>query len=365
MASPRVLQVVLSLNPGGTERLVVELARRLHHDVPMAVCCLDSQGSWASELTSVGISVDALGRPSGFVPSLGRRIARLADRHRATVIHCHHYSPFVYGGLARLWRPATRVIYTEHGRLSDAPPSGKRRLANIVYGMLPSRVFAVSNELRQHLIDEGFSSRAAGVIYNGIDLGPVNDAVRRTAARQRLGVSEDTLVIGTIARLDPVKDLGTLIKALGLMPGPSAIVLVIGDGSERESLVRESVAAGVADRVRFLGHRDDAREWLAGCDVYVNSSISEGVSLTILEAMAAGLPVVATRVGGTPEVVDAASGKLVAPRDPESLALALSELQKDPMARMQLGASARGRVERQFTLNRMVSEYREVYERLS
>ena len=108
------------------------------------------------------------------------------------------------------------------------------------------------------------------------------------------------MVIGTIARLDPVKDLGTLIRAVAeLSRHVAATLVVVGDGSERAALETLARDLGVSDRVRFLGQRDDAREWLAGCDVYVNSSISEGVSLTILEAMAAALPVIATRVGGT------------------------------------------------------------------
>jgi glycosyltransferase involved in cell wall biosynthesis len=117
----------------------------------------------------------------------------------------------------------------------------------------------------------------------------------------------------------------------------------------------------VESRVRFLGHRDDAREWLAGCDAYVNSSISEGVSLTILEGMAAGLPVIATRVGGTPEVVNESCGRLIPSRDPGALATALLELAREPVLRQQLGHAARGRVETRFTMDRMVSEYRDVY----
>ncbi len=107
----------------------------------------------------------------------------------------------------------------------------------------------------------------------------------------------------------------------------------------------------------FIGFRDDARDWLAGCDAYANSSISEGVSLTILEAMAAGLPVVATRVGGTPEVVDGACGRLVPARDPLALARALAELAVAPDLRRTLGLAARRRVESRFTIARMVEDY--------
>jgi len=222
----------------------------------------------------------------------------------------------------------------------------------------------VSRELRQHLIEEGFSQKRAGVIYNGIDVGPLPGPRQRDEIRQLLRVEQDTLVIGTIARLDPVKDLGTLINATALLGNTPTLLIIIGDGSESASLREQAAAAGVADRVRFLGHRDDARAWLAGCDIYVNSSISEGVSLTILEAMAAGVPVIATRVGGTPEVVDAGSGRLVPPRDAQSLAAVLAELHADAAGRLELGTSARRRVEEHFTLERMVSEYRRVYERL-
>jgi glycosyltransferase involved in cell wall biosynthesis len=130
-------------------------------------------------------------------------------------------------------------------------------------------------------------------------------------------------------------------------------------------LEQQAGRAGIADRVRFLGQRNDARDWLAGCDLYVNSSISEGVSLTILEAMAAGLPVVATRVGGTPEVVDSASGRLIPARDAATLARTVADLMTDAPARSAMGRAARQRVETLFTLDRMVDEYRQVYERLS
>ena len=123
-------------------------------------------------------------------------------------------------------------------------------------------------------------------------------------------------------------------------------------------------ACGAEPYVRFLGHRDDARRWLAGCDAYVNSSVSEGVSLTILEAMAAGLPVVATRVGGTPEVVDATCARLVSPRDPDAMAGALLDLIRQPALRDQMGRAARTRVEALFTLERMVDEYRGVYHKV-
>ena len=184
---PRVLQVVLSLHPGGTERLVLELVRRLHGEMPMAVCCLDEAGAWARDLEAAGIEVTALGRRPGFQPSLGRVVAGVALRHRATVIHAHHYSPFVYSALARAFGSRASVIFTEHGRLSDRGPSTKRRWANTLIGRCAGQVFAVSEDLKQHLAEEGFSPDRIDVIYNGIDVGPRPDVRERLSARHALG----------------------------------------------------------------------------------------------------------------------------------------------------------------------------------
>jgi len=358
--APRVLQVVLSLNPGGTERLVVELAARLHRQVPTAVCCLDEAGAWAAELAAHDIEVTALDRRPGFHPTLGARVAAAARRHGASVIHAHHYSPFVYSCLARLRHTARRVVFTEHGRLSDAPPSIKRRVVNQVLARCPYRVFAVSEDLKQHLVGEGFADANVRVIYNGIDVGPPPDTRLRRQVRQEQDVPDDSLVIGTVARLDPVKDLESLMRAAIALRRPSQL-WIVGDGPERARLASfRTELTGPCD-IRFFGQRQDARRLLAGCDVYVNSSISEGVSLTILEAMAAGLPIVATRVGGTPEVLDETCGRLVAPRDTATLAAALRSLDADPETRARLGQAARARVEARFTLDRMVSEYHDVY----
>jgi glycosyltransferase involved in cell wall biosynthesis len=361
----RVLQVALSLQPGGTERLIIELATRLHDDMPMAVCCLDTEGAWAHELAARGIRVTALNRQPGFRPALGWGVARAAGEHGATVVHAHHYSPFIYSALAKLIKPSLQVVFTEHGRLGDRGPSRKRRLANLVAARFAGRVYAVSHDVGQHLVDEGFPPSRVGVIYNGIDIGSRPDAESRARVRRALGIAEGTIVVATVARLDPVKDLDTLIRAAALATDPSQPIelVIIGEGPERRRLEALAAQEGRAVRVRFMGHLEDARDWLAGCDVYGNSSITEGVSLTILEAMAATLPIVATRVGGTPEVVDDTCGRLVAPRNPVLLAEAIRALAVDRALRQTLGAAARRRVCDRFALDRMVAEYRQVYER--
>ena len=362
VAGPRVLQVVLSLNPGGTERLVIELTRRLSPAIPMAVCCLDDAGEWAAELTEAGVAVESLGRREGFDARVGLHIRRIARAHRASLMHCHHYSPFVYGSLARMSGANCRMVFTEHGRLSDARPSVKRRAANVFFSRFADRVFAVSEDLRRHLVEEGFRPDAVNVIYNGIDLNVRGNGGASGRIRERFNLPPSALIIGSVGRLDPVKDIGTLISATAeVSRSHPAELIIIGDGPDRARLERAAADSGIGAHVHFLGFRSDAREWLSACDVYVNCSVSEGVSLTILEAMAAGLPIIATRVGGTPEILDSTCGILVPARAPQALAAALVQLAGDPQRRAQLGCAARWRVEERFTLDRMIQQYCDVY----
>jgi glycosyltransferase involved in cell wall biosynthesis len=363
VTAPRVLQVVLSLDPGGTERLVIELVRRLHARVPMAVCCLDAPGAWADRVTAVGVPVVTLSRPPGFHPRLAWRLAGAARTVGANVLHCHHYSPFVYGRLASWLGRGLRPVYTEHGRLSDAPPSIKRTFANRLIMTGAADLYAVSHDLRAHLVREAVPARMR-VIWNGIDPGDAPTPDARQAARTRLDVGEDGFVIGAVARLDPVKDLGTLVEAVAVAARsqPRLQLAVVGDGPERERLEGVIRRTGAGAHVRLLGHRDDVRTLLPGFDAFANSSTSEGISLTLLEAMAAELPIVATRVGGTPEVVvDHETGRLVPARDAGALAAALLETSSDRGRGRAWGTAGRRRLLEHFTIDEMVRRYEAVY----
>jgi glycosyltransferase involved in cell wall biosynthesis len=363
-----VLHVVLSLGAGGTERLVIEICQRLQSRFQLAVCALDEAGTWAPELELRGIEVVALGRRPGFRPDLARRIAKVASESGAGILHCHHYSPMVYGSIAAWTHSGLKTVYTEHGRLSADPPSLKRRMASKLVGRLPDEMYAVSHALRRSMIDEGCPASRLQVIHNGIDLNLPVPPMSRREARAALGLPETAVVLGSVARLDPVKDLETAIGAFARARAsfPALALVIVGDGTERAHL--ESVASrlNVSEAVTFAGQRDDARRLLAGVDIYVNSSISEGISLTILEAMAAGLPVVATRVGGTPEVVsDSLTGLLVPARQSQAMADALLSLAAQPERRLAMGHEARQTVERHFTIDRMVDEYARSYTRLA
>ena len=358
-----VMQLVLSLSPGGTEHLVTEIVKRLALFRTM-VCCLDGPGLWGEGLSRSGTPVVALRRASGFRPALAKKIATVAEHYEIGVIHCHHYSPYVYGQLAARLLKGVKVVYTEHGRLSPGPPSLKRRLANQIFGQLPAAVYVVSDDLKAHLVSEGFPAKYVGVIRNGVDVRlPTGDLVRANV-RARVGLTNGEFVIGTVGRLDPVKDLGVLIEGFARLRKriDRARLVIVGDGVARESLTGFAAKFGLSEAVRFLGHREDVPDLLHAFDVYVSTSVFEGISLTLLEAMAAERPVIATAVGGTPEVVvHDVTGLLIQPRSPEAVADALSFLQQRPGVASAWGKAGRQRVLDQFTIDSMVRQYASVY----
>jgi glycosyltransferase involved in cell wall biosynthesis len=229
---------------------------------------------------------------------------------------------------------------------------------------LPAALYVVSDDLKVHLVSEGFPAGSVGVIRNGVDVkSPTGDLVRGQV-RARLRLTNDEFVVGTVGRLDPVKDLGVLIEGFARLKKriDGARLVIVGDGVERESLAALAAKFRLSETVRFLGHREDVSDLLHAFDVYVSTSVFEGISLTLLEAMAAERPVIATAVGGTPEVVvHEVTGRLIEPRSPEAVADALLFLHRRPAVASAWGKAGRQRVLDQFTVNGMVQQYASVY----
>jgi glycosyltransferase involved in cell wall biosynthesis len=227
----------------------------------------------------------------------------------------------------------------------------------------------VSEQLRRDLVTHlRVSERRFDVIYNGVDTSRVG-AADRGAARAALGAGPAEIVVGSVGRLVPVKNYELLVRAFGRVAGsrrtPLRLVLV-GDGPERAALARAAVAAGVDRTTAFLGHREDVADLLVGFDVFVLPSISEGLSNTLLEAMAARVPVVASDVGGNREIVqEGRSGVLFASRDEAGLAERLAQIVDDPGLRAELGRAGRERVERRFSMGAMIESYEALYERVA
>jgi glycosyltransferase involved in cell wall biosynthesis len=364
---PVICQLVHTLNVGGAELLARQFAERGSDEFDFVFACLDSPGVMADELRAAGFIVEVLTRRPGFDLACAHRLAQFCRRHHVDAIHAHQYAPFFYAALARLvgWR-SLPIVFTEHGRDYPDFRRPKRVFANWALLRSCDRVIGVGECVRKALIDlEGLSPARVEVIYNGINVAAYeSDSFDRSAVRKSLGLADDEVAIMQVARLNALKDHPTAIQALAHLAKthPRARLLVVGDGEERakiESLVNE---LRLASQVRLLGTRRDVARLLAAADIFLLSSVSEGIPLTLIEAMASGLPCVSTAVGGIPEVIgNGRTGLLARPADPADLATKLKILLDDADIRRTLGAAGRTRSREQFSDNQMHAAYHGIY----
>jgi glycosyltransferase involved in cell wall biosynthesis len=270
-------------------------------------------------------------------------------------------TPFVYAALGRWPGRRPPILLTEHGRFFPDRPSRQRAAFNRLLLRRGDRIVAVGECVKRALVaNEGLPAERIAVILNGVDLESASrHAQERAAARAELGADEGTVIVLAVARLDPIKNHAMLVRAFaaGLRDRP-ALLAVVGDGPERAALAAAVAAAGVAPQTRLLGARRDVPRLLAAADAVALTSFSEGIPLALAEAMAAGLPVVATDVGGIPEVVAAdETGLLVPTDDAAACAAALRRVADDAPLRRRLGAAGRRRAERLFDERQMLARY--------
>ena len=351
----------------GAEMLVNETIRRLGPRIDPVVFCLDGIGVLGERLLADGVPVIAYGRRPGLDISVSRRMAADIRSRQISVLHAHQYTPFFYAAIAaRFVFPRPRVIFTEHGRHYPDVVSAKRRWINrTIFDRLADDVNAVCEFSARSLAEkDGFRPDRIHVIPNGIDAPKYAPSADRAELRRRLGLDPARKYVACVARFHPVKDHRTLIDAFAIVaPGhPDTDLLLVGDGALRADLEQRCRDLGVSSQVRFLGVRHDVADLLRAADVFALTSVSEAASITLLEAMGSGLPVVVTCVGGNPEIVrDGIDGFLVPRGDAAAIASALGRLVDDPALASQLGRNASSRVQSTFTLDQTVDKYYELF----
>jgi len=360
---PHVCFLLPTLEVGGLEWMVVHLARAVSATFRVSVVCFDDAGDLAAPLGAAEIPVHVLRRRPGVDLRYPFRLARLLRQIEADVLHAHNDTALFYGGLAAFLGRVT-LVYTEHDR--EFPGRAAVRVLNFALAASAGRVVAVSEELRRRLATfEHIEGDGVSVIPNGVPFAPAAGA--RERVRRSWGVPEEAPVVGVVAGLKPVKNHALLLDAAAdLAPRFADLVLVFaGDGPLRAELEGRARRLGLQERIRLLGFRSDLGEVYAGFDVVALPSRSEGMPLTVIEAMAAARPVVASAVGGVPEVVvDGETGIVFPAGDREALGRALAGLLADPARRHALGEAGRRRYEERFTLERMAEAYASVYRRV-
>ena len=360
-----IVHLVDSLAMGGMERLVVDLAihqKRLGHHT--GVICLVQAGRLADEVKKAGIAVTVLGKRPGPDLKAMRHLVTLMRLEKVEVLHTHNPSANFYGAPAAKWAGARMVINTRHG-MGDFPYNRKREGLYRLSLFFTDKVVCVCERARMNFTAMGTIPKSKSkVVYNGIDLTRFRaTGSQPVVKRNGLGLSEAGLVIGCVARLEPAKDIATLLRAFALVLSthPNARLVVVGDGSEGVRLRTLSHSLGLSGMVTFLGARDDVPELLKYFDVFVLPSLSEGLSLTLIEAMASGKPVVATDVGGNPEVVsDNETGLLCPPGRPDAMADRLGQVLDRADLRLRMGQRGAARAESLFSLGKMAEQYERI-----
>jgi len=368
----RVLHVLLSLEPGGLENGVVNVINRLDRDrFVSSVCCLKHAGEFARRIEDPRVAIHELHWRGGNDPRLALRLARLLRRTRPDIVHTRNAEPFFYGFAGAKLARAKALVHSEHGRKFDDRPA--RFAVQRWMSRHTDAIFAVSGQLKTDLVRHiGMPEASVEVLHNGVDLSRFNVAARadapspaREALRRDWGVPAGALVVGSVGRLVAVKNYALLLRAIASSGLDDVHLVLAGEGPERAALTALAASLGIASRLHLLGHSNDVDRVLGAFDVFVLPSFSEGMSNTLLEAMAAGVPPVASDVGGNGEIVrDGVDGRLFPSDDEAALRACLAALCRDEAARARLATAARERVLSTFDIRQMIERYEQLYERV-
>lgn len=351
--------------------LVDVMVRQLNPDYRCVVAVLDEVGELGEQLRADGFTVEHLHRQPGIDRGCAKRLDAFARRENVSLLHAHQYTPFFQAMLSRGLRGTRPVLLTEHGRHVPDLPSRKRSVVNRLLLRKQDRLIGCGGAVRQALIDnEGLPAQRVDVIYNGVDLNAFSQATAdaRTRIRRECGFSEDDFVIVQVARLHELKDHQTALQTIDIARRtiPGVRLLIVGEGDERAAIEASVARHNLQQHVRLTGSRSDVADLLAASDAFLMSSISEGIPLTIIEAMAAELPVVSTAVGGIPEMITSGQNGFLAPaRQPAELSRCLVSLAQSPALRKKMGAAGRRTAEGQFSLASMLNGYRRLYQEMT
>jgi len=310
------------------------------------------------------------GLAANLVESRGRfdfrplvRLSEIAREGNCDIICTHGYLPDILGSIVAR-RLRRRLVSVAHGYTSKTRTVRAYEWVDIRLLRGFDRVVAVSDALRERLTRHGVPSRLVTTIRNAVDM---IEPAPRSEARARLGLPPDEFVVGCVGRLSPEKGHRFLLEAMALLAerGLRARAAICGEGPELPALLSQRSRHGLDDTVTLAGHRSDVESLLSAFDVFVLPSLTEGIPVALLEAASAGLPAVASAVGGVPEVVvDGETGLLVPPRDSAALADAIQRLHGDRLLAQEMGAAARARVSREFSRAAQAARYREVFEKV-
>ena len=343
---------------GGLEKMACDLAISLKKNkIDVEVCCFDELGEFYKQLKDNNIPVFFLPRRPGVDLSYFVKFARLIKKRKVNIVHAHNSTAWFYSVFACLISKVP-LIYTEHDRSFPTPLHLK--LLHYFFGKC-SKVIAVSKAVKEDL--ERFEKiKDIEVIVNGIDASLFCPATYKEKLfyKKELGFGYDDIVMINVGRMDKLKNQAIILDVLKEIK--EVKLILVGDGENRRAVEEKAKSLGLEDRVLFLGKRTDVNRLLRGADIFIFPSLTEGLPLAVIEAMASGMPIIASRVGGIPELVQPeVNGFLINPNSFSDIKRAVEKLVFDRDLRIQMGQNSRILFEKEFSLEQMTNKYKEVY----
>ncbi|MFZ3136297.1 MAG: glycosyltransferase family 4 protein [Thermodesulfovibrionales bacterium] len=363
----RIMQITHDLNIGGLQKIVSDIALYLDKSrYQVTVCALREGGMLENELVNNNIKVIKLPAAKNGVDYLAFwKLYKILRDERPHIIHTHNTQPFVEGGLAAWLARVPVCIHTEHGR--QFPDKKRYMFAEWLFSHYVDQIVAVSESAKKDLVTyEKISSDKIQVIMNGIDGNKYNGNIDRNIKLKELGIDTNyDFILGFAGRLSPEKGLTYLLKAMSIIVSkyPSTLLLIAGEGVLMADLKKETEQLNLNNNIKFSGPRSDIPEIMNILDMFVLPSLREGLPLVLLEAAAASLPIVATDVGGSKDIVkDGVNGLLVKSQDEQSLAKAIEYLIKNNDIKKTFGRYSFEVFKRSFAIEKMIYSYEAIYE---
>jgi len=361
-----VMHITYDMRIGGTEMVIKNIIEGSDSSLfEMSIFCIESPlGPFADDLLNQGIKIDTHARQPGFDLSLIKAIRQHIKGNHIDVVHCHQYTPWIYGVIAAIGTQ-TKVIFTEHGRFYPDSSSWKRKLINPLLNRFTAATTAISAATKDALVNyENFPAKSIEVVYNGI--APLAyDEQEVTRLRKHYLIADNERCLGTIARLDPIKNHAMMLKAFKQVidAGIVAKLIIVGDGEERQNIETLIKELDLSTQVILTGYEAKPQALLAMMDIYLLSSLSEGTSMTLLEAMSLSKPCVVTDAGGNPEIIQHKLNGLVTANDNASeFAQAIIELAKSDELNVAMGKASFSRFLQIFSATTMCQKYQQLYQ---
>lgn len=362
----KIMQVTFGLEFGGLEQVIYNLCRFCNQKLfKITVCCLERDGFLAKEIKKLGIAVESCTYRTGIKKYLrALEVQKLLKKHRTDIVHTHNTTAYLDGIVAAKFAHVPIIIHTDHCRLY--PDKKRYMIAERIASMLSTKIVAVSKHTKSDLEKwEKIKSEKIIIIYNGIPQFPEYQLKNlNKKIRFELGIDDNNMIVGSVGRLEAQKNYDLLIKAASIMCQKIANVkfVIIGDGSKRlelEKLIREQ---GLQNRIILAGWKTNIIDYIKNFDIFVMTSNFEGMPIVLLEAMATKKPIIATNVGGVPEMIESGkNGNIVLSHNPVQFADEIQNLLTDKSSLKRYGENGYQIFANKFTVEKMIQQYEHLY----